>query len=517
MALDDYNGTRTLLRRLASSPLVRQSIPNAAATCGQYFDFRRRPSEPMTTFLVRESLNYAEFVEALVRLAEEKQGIRPEDQDFGLPDEWSDWADDDSQEWQWRRWQQDEGLGHAEAEPQEFDRDAEEADAEEATRRNPQAESGSPGGAYQRVPDATPSRRSQAVQPSQTADPINEMSFADSFVLGVLRGYRLLQSAGLSADERRDIISATRGSLEFETVAKALATMWDEQLLGRGHGLSSHLAMNFHESVPEESDESWWSPWHEAQASYHDSGWSSWWDWDDSLQAEQVTETVESEAPAADDPAIKEAQQAERLAQALAAEANRTWSEAQRATAALRRDRGFGAPPAGGGRKGDSKGPCFICGAYGHLSRDCPDRHAPKGYGKGKSRSSYVLEYPEEGYDDFYTSGKGKGKGKKGKLQWLEMQAWMKGKGTSQRFKGKGFPSSVNAYESEVFFGGLELQSSPLELQQTGSSPESVDHSFGLLDSGATASAGPLAAVESLVSSVLSKDSQAKIEIQKGD
>ena len=137
----------------------------------------------MTTFLVRESLNYAEFVEALVRLAEEKQGIRPEDQDFGLPDEWSDWADDDSQEWQWRRWQQDEGLGHAEAEPQEFDRDAEEADAEEATRRNPQAESGSPGGAYQRVPDATPSRRSQAVQPSQTADPINEMSFADSFVL----------------------------------------------------------------------------------------------------------------------------------------------------------------------------------------------------------------------------------------------------------------------------------------------------------------------------------------------
>ena len=36
----------------------------------------------MTQFLVREALGFSEFVEALVRLAEEKRGIRQEDKDF---------------------------------------------------------------------------------------------------------------------------------------------------------------------------------------------------------------------------------------------------------------------------------------------------------------------------------------------------------------------------------------------------------------------------------------------------
>ena len=39
----------------------------------------------MTSFLVRESLGYAEFVESLVRLAEEKKGSSSETSDFGLP------------------------------------------------------------------------------------------------------------------------------------------------------------------------------------------------------------------------------------------------------------------------------------------------------------------------------------------------------------------------------------------------------------------------------------------------
>ena len=63
MALDDYNGTKTLLQRLAVSPLVRKSLPNASAIWAQHFDFRRKVNEPMTTFLVRESLGFTEFVE----------------------------------------------------------------------------------------------------------------------------------------------------------------------------------------------------------------------------------------------------------------------------------------------------------------------------------------------------------------------------------------------------------------------------------------------------------------------
>ena len=43
--------------------------------------------------------------------------------------------------------------------------------------------------------------------------------------------------------------------------------------------------------------------------------------------------------------ALKDAQQAERVAESLALEAQRAWSEAQGATQALRRDRGFGQSP----------------------------------------------------------------------------------------------------------------------------------------------------------------------------
>ena len=68
---DKKAGTKEYLRRLATSPLVRQSLPNAAAICQQYFNFKRTPGEPMHSFLVREALGYSEFVEAIIRLYEE--------------------------------------------------------------------------------------------------------------------------------------------------------------------------------------------------------------------------------------------------------------------------------------------------------------------------------------------------------------------------------------------------------------------------------------------------------------
>ena len=103
----------------------------------------------------------------------------------------------------------------------------------------------------------------------------------------------------------------------------------------------------------------------------------SWWDesWDQGYQA--TTEDVEP----VDDEKYKEAQQAERVAESLALEAQRTWADAQRATQALRRDRGFGGPS---GSSTSSAGKCFACGGN-HFIRDCPAK------GKGKLRS-YVME-----------------------------------------------------------------------------------------------------------------------------
>ena len=86
---------------------------------------------------------------------------------------------------------------------------------------------------------------------------------ADSFVLGVLRGFRLLQSAGLSPDEKRDILATTKGSLEFEVVTQALQTLWDEQFLGRGTtSLKSSMAGYYNESF-QVSDETYDPNWHD--------------------------------------------------------------------------------------------------------------------------------------------------------------------------------------------------------------------------------------------------------------
>ena len=70
---------------------------------------------------------------------------------------------------------------------------------------------------------------------------IDEMSVADSFIMGVLRGWRLLQAAGLSAEEKRDILSTTRNSLNYDVISQALQGLWDEQLLGHRHHGGGHM------------------------------------------------------------------------------------------------------------------------------------------------------------------------------------------------------------------------------------------------------------------------------------
>ena len=83
-------------------PLVRQTLPNTAAILQQYLSFKRRPGESMANFLVRETLGYEEFAEALQRLWEERNGVDPSGLNFGLPpaeeDPWETWWYDDGYE-----------------------------------------------------------------------------------------------------------------------------------------------------------------------------------------------------------------------------------------------------------------------------------------------------------------------------------------------------------------------------------------------------------------------------------
>ena len=492
---DHVHGTRDLLRMLAQSPLVRQNLPNAAAICQQYFSFKRGQQEPMNSFLVREALGFSEFVEAILLLMEDRMGVRQHEKNFDLPEEEPD-------DWWWSQggWDYD-GADDHEAEGR--------AEATSATTEHRRADAGD-GSIGSPVRPRTPSHRSVGV-PGTDVPPGYEMtaedlSLADSFVLGVLRGFRLLQSAGLSADEKRDILSATKGSLDFSQVSQALQTLWDEQFLGRSHqGQHATFGANYIQEELYYQDDAAEGEWQEQEVYWTqqgpDDGWNDqdWWSEPFEAQSHQPVEVGDGA-----DETLLEAQKAEKEAEALAMQAQRTWSEAQKATQALRRDRGFGHVNSSKGSSG-----CFICGGP-HGYRDCPDKNHPSNFrGKGKPHYGFMADY--DPHELYYLKGKSKGgvKGKKGKnLHVADVYALWKGKGKS---KSKQSRPAVNAYAAESFYG-LEMQPS-LDLHAT--STASLKPGCSLIDCGATASAGPEESVKGLISSILAVDKGASVSIAK--
>ncbi|CAE7794539.1 unnamed protein product [Symbiodinium sp. CCMP2592] len=186
----------------------------------------------------------------------------------------------------------------------------------------------------------------------------------------------------------------------------------------------------------------------------------------------------------------------------MASEAAMTWRRAQQATAAVRKDRGFGAGSAF--RAAIATDQCHLCGGFGHFARDC------KGGGKkGKGKGAHTMEYDYDYYDDtVYYVGGGKGK-KKGKTKGnfgLSKGPMHKGKGGKPIRVHPG----VNAYGMEML-GSLGDPS----LFQASQERDAISPDSGLLDCGATASAGPEASVQRLIAAVIEQDSQATITIDQ--
>ncbi|CAE7342445.1 GIP [Symbiodinium sp. CCMP2456] len=317
LVLDSKDGVKVLLQKLASSLLVRKSLPNAAAICQQYFSFRRNPSETIGNFLVRETLVHEEFVEAIIRLHEEKEGLTQDQRDFGLPRLDEEWDDEDwSGSWGW--WNYDDGYEAPDAEDAPPD---DSADREGPAEGDPEREGdgaayhgAAPGSSpsHRSMADASPTARTAGGSPQVGTPPtaktaVNEMTVADSFIMGVL------QAAGLSAEEKRDILSSTKNSLDYDVVAAALQSLWDDQLLGhRGHGGAPHHLHFVDAQVPGQSeafyvdhdDWAWNEPsWYEGYYAGEEA-------WDDS-----ETRTT---GGVLDDPKMKEAAKAEKIAESLA-------------------------------------------------------------------------------------------------------------------------------------------------------------------------------------------------------
>ena len=105
----------------------------------------------------------------------------------------------------------------------------------------------------------------QAEVKEETRSPI-----ADSFIMSVLRGWRWLHASGLSPDEMRDILSATKNSLDYDMIAAALQNLWDDQLLNSNRHKSgyhmnyvnetedSEVYMHEYEHGWDHGDGDWW-------------------------------------------------------------------------------------------------------------------------------------------------------------------------------------------------------------------------------------------------------------------
>ncbi|CAE7760159.1 unnamed protein product [Symbiodinium sp. KB8] len=436
---------------------------------------KRRYEEGIGIFLVRETLVHEEFTEALIRLHEEKCGVSQEFRDFGLPEESL-----------WR-------LGTGMIIPG-------------------QMVTGDGGSVKMMTMTSTSAiflraaiqRLHMMILPAilPKIAPTTQMQQALDQALVVQPALRpAAEAAGLTAEEKRDILSSTKNSLDYETIAAAPQTLWDDQLLGQRHRhLAEHQAhYTEHQDAFNVNYQDGWrqyegSGWHDGyhiDGGYGDYGDGGWWydEWDGDYEGQQAEAVVD---PSENDDQVKDAQKAEAIGENLAMEANRTWTQAQRATQALRRDRGFGAVSLGKGGKNHGATKCFVCGGP-HLARDCPDRRHPTYKGMKGKFGSYTMDMDDDyGYGYFIGKGKGGTKGKGKRVMWMDNQAWMKGKGKNRGAKSssKDANRSANAYMSHYFIGGLEV-SDTMELNSASAKPRG------------------------LISAILSKDKTARIELDQ--
>ena len=189
----------------------------------------------------------------------------------------------------------------------------------------------------------------------------------------------------------------------------------------------------------------------------------------------------------------------------------------------MKKDRGFGSMVSQSGKGSGKTETCHICGSPQHFARDCPDKQSPFARGKGAGKNQYYVD-DETAYAFFKGKGKFRPYGGKGHHYMLDELYYMKGKAGGKP-KGKGKTKSknkgsVNAYASEwndyygygVEFDGAEVM---MDLQANTSyeapKPQTMGKHYGMLDTGATCSAGPESSIKKMFTAVLEKDSKAKV------
>ncbi|CAE7194809.1 GIP [Symbiodinium natans] len=261
-----------------------------------------------------------------------------------------------------------------------------------------------------------------------SAEPVKEPGGDDEvhrhlgFFEDELRGFRLLKAAGLTNDQRMQVLTLTANVVSFDRIRQALRALYDEEDPSAKHARRKGV---WYASEDWEEDVLWqgggddwlWEDWAwDDETSY----WAEWSEWpsDAGWQGEDGADVAGTEPPVEGAPGEEEEALVvqEQEAAVLAAEAAKTLQEARQAIQKVRAARGY--YPLGGKKGGLSghaakgkssakglgkgkgkssgkpsgKGGCLICGRFGHFFRDCPNRHA-KGAGKlGKKGANMWMD-----------------------------------------------------------------------------------------------------------------------------
>ena len=143
-----------------------------------------------------------------IRLHEDRLGVSESSQDFGLPADEDDAWDDRSWSW-WNGWYHDDWTGEDEnGADHALPTDPPDEDGDGSAPQGPSGEAEVPPvGATGSSPSHRPDGGSvlgpplaaipEHTTPDAQKTPLDELSVADSFIMEVLRGWRLLQAAGL--------------------------------------------------------------------------------------------------------------------------------------------------------------------------------------------------------------------------------------------------------------------------------------------------------------------------------
>ena len=191
---DNSAGLDKLLQVLRASPLQTLPIPDSFSKLERWHSLRRKDTETIPELIVREDDLFRELQQSLLRSRAGKQEVI-------------------------------EGVLPAMPE-------------------TPKAAAASPSSAKEKKETAGDDGEEAAPQEEQatTAPPLPLKPAAQTvgFFEDELRGYRLLKAAGLSNDQRMQILTLTSNSVAFEKIRQALRALFGDSEEAKQHALRPH-------------------------------------------------------------------------------------------------------------------------------------------------------------------------------------------------------------------------------------------------------------------------------------